>query len=244
MGHHAVIAGTGRCGTTFLVELLTRLKLDTGYSEEQLDKQRSRKDGPSGERVNRIINPLDKDFTYTAWDPISRAGLEYDVLRDNAPYIVKSPSFCDIASKVLARDDIKIDHVFVPMRDLSAAAESRRQVVRANEKRLTLFEKLRDRSKFHARANRYAGGLLKSSSMQSGDQEHILCLQLYKLMLSLSSSEIPITLLRYPKLASNPEYLYQKLHPVLQGVSAEHFHSVFAKTARPELIHSYNQNDI
>jgi hypothetical protein len=36
--HHAVITGTGRAGTTFLVDLLTHLGLDTGYSTNTLDQ--------------------------------------------------------------------------------------------------------------------------------------------------------------------------------------------------------------
>jgi hypothetical protein len=29
--HHVIISGTGRAGTTFLVQLLTALSLDTGF---------------------------------------------------------------------------------------------------------------------------------------------------------------------------------------------------------------------
>ena len=54
----------------------------------------------------------------------ARAGLEQDVRNGNAPYIIKSPWFCDYAEEVLKRDDIQIEHIFVPMRDLHAAAES------------------------------------------------------------------------------------------------------------------------
>lgn len=41
-----------------------------------------------------------------------------------APYVVKSPWLCDYADEVLKRDDIEIEHVFIPMRDLHAAAQS------------------------------------------------------------------------------------------------------------------------
>jgi hypothetical protein len=34
--HHTVISGTGRAGTTFLVELFTNLKIDTGFSKDEL----------------------------------------------------------------------------------------------------------------------------------------------------------------------------------------------------------------
>ncbi|MGO8710482.1 MAG: hypothetical protein ACLQUZ_00180 [Rhizomicrobium sp.] len=39
--HHVIISGTGRAGTTFLVQLLTALKLDTGYYNPTSFKLRS-----------------------------------------------------------------------------------------------------------------------------------------------------------------------------------------------------------
>ena len=36
---HVIIAGTGRAGTSFLIQLLTRLKLNTGFYDIQLDKK-------------------------------------------------------------------------------------------------------------------------------------------------------------------------------------------------------------
>ena len=54
---HVLITGTGRTGTTFLVQLLTNLGLDTGYT-----------------RQNMTL------FEY------ARAGLEHNVTHKNAPY--------------------------------------------------------------------------------------------------------------------------------------------------------------
>src|SRR5882762_280395 len=76
---HVVITGIGRAGTTFLVQLLTNLKLETGYTAETLQK---------------------------GIDENARAGLENDVQNDKAPYIVKSPWFCDYAAEVVKREDI------------------------------------------------------------------------------------------------------------------------------------------
>ena len=38
---HVVITGTGRAGTTFLVELLTALGMDTGYDVDDLPTRKS-----------------------------------------------------------------------------------------------------------------------------------------------------------------------------------------------------------
>jgi len=95
---HIVITGTGRAGTTFLVQLLTRLGLDTGYTRESMLEV----------------------------SPTANAGLEHDMHNKNCPYIVKSPAFCDCANEILAQPNIKIDHIIIPMRDLREAATSRR----------------------------------------------------------------------------------------------------------------------
>lgn len=89
--HHTVITGTGRAGTTFLVELLTLLGLDTGFNPRELAARKS---------------------------AVAQAGLELDVRRSGTPYVVKSPAFCDHAEQVYARRDIVIDRGFVPMRSL------------------------------------------------------------------------------------------------------------------------------
>jgi len=70
---HIVITGTGRAGTTFLVQLLTHLGLDTGFDVDTIDLS-----------------------------PIARASLETDIRDPNAPYIVKSPFLCDLAEEVVA----------------------------------------------------------------------------------------------------------------------------------------------
>ena len=99
--HHVIISGTGRAGTTFLVQLLTALKLDTGYD-----------------------NPTSNI------DPNCNAGMERDIRRKGEPYIVKSPFVCDHLDEAILGNRIVIDHAIIPMRDLYSAAESRRAVHR------------------------------------------------------------------------------------------------------------------
>jgi hypothetical protein len=100
--HHLIISGTGRAGTTFLVQLLTELGLDTGFSNayEKLKADRN-------------------------------AGMEWDLRKyPDAPYIVKSPALCEHLEEILQQREIKIDHAIIPIRDLFSAAESRRAVAR------------------------------------------------------------------------------------------------------------------
>ncbi|MEA5412634.1 hypothetical protein VB737_12735 [Synechococcus sp. BA-120 BA3] len=243
MRHHVVITGTGRSGTTFLVELLTRLRLDTGWDVENIKETSSSQPLRPG-MLQSQADVLDKGFVYPSWDPIARAGLEKSIFDPAAPYIVKSPGISNFIAKVLADDRIQLDHVFIPIRDLQAAAESRRMVVRINEQNLSFKNRIKSLFKRNARFNRYAGGLTRTSSLKPGAQEQSLCLQIYELMLNLAACDVPVTFIRYPTLTADAKYLYRKLAPILAGISEDVFTSVFSETVRPELVHTFNKNDV
>jgi hypothetical protein len=103
--HKIIITGTGRAGTTFLVQLLTELGLDTGYTRQTWSRD---------------------------YYEHCEAGLEFDVFAKDAPYIVKNPDFCETLPALLATGKFKVDHVLVPVRELDAAAQSRIRVGGAN----------------------------------------------------------------------------------------------------------------
>jgi len=108
-GGHVFISGTGRAGTSFLVQLLTDLGLDTGYGVE----------------ISKRRNGLNSD----AYFETARAGFERDLFDPDNPLIVKSPFLCDKLDDVLDAG-IKIGHLIIPVRDIFEAAESRRYVQR------------------------------------------------------------------------------------------------------------------
>ena len=193
---HIIISGTGRSGTTFLVQLYTALGLDTGFSDVTAD-------------VNRHC----------------QAGLEWDLRRPDAPYIVKSPWLCSYLGEVLANREIVIEHALVPVRDLYAAAESRRDVTRRAEAagRPTVD---------------VPGGLWHTD--QPERQEHMLTGQFYSLAYTLAQHDIPLTLLHFPRIVQDPEYLYRKLAFSLRRVSARRFRATFAAVARPDLVHDFS----
>jgi hypothetical protein len=109
---HVIVSGTGRAGTTFLVQLLTHLRLDTGFDSNTMEVL------PKA-RAARIAS---MDLFSTA-----RAGLEMDIRAANAPYIVKTPLLCDLAGEVLA-SSVRIEHAIIPVRQFNAAAASRAHV--------------------------------------------------------------------------------------------------------------------
>lgn len=106
-----IITGTGRAGTSFLVVLLTRLGLDTGYK------------------------PYIEDFNENI-----KAGCEYKIfssdpkkqkkLLNTHPRILKHPKFSQKLDAMVKNNLIKVDHLIVPVRDIKQAAQSRLKVKR------------------------------------------------------------------------------------------------------------------
>lgn len=206
MGSHVVITGTGRAGTSFLVALLTNLGLDTGFETGKM-----------------------------GLFPHARAGLERDIRLGDAPYIVKDPKFCNYVAEVVSDPLISIEHVFIPIRDLSAAAESRRDVTER-----TVGEYPTDEQDAVREAG-VCGGLWETRDPDA--QEGVLLTKIYNLVLELSGEHIPVTLLRYPSLANDSEYLYRKLEPLLDGVEWSRFAAVFDQTVQPDWVSTFGEND-
>lgn len=98
---HILIGGTGRAGTTLLVQYFTALGFDTGFTSDQARR-----------RV----------------DPISHGGLEHSLKRGNLAYVSKSPYYFQRLDQHLDSGDLQVRCCIVPVRDLFDAAESRRSV--------------------------------------------------------------------------------------------------------------------
>jgi hypothetical protein len=112
MKEHVIISGTGRAGTTFLVALLTRLGLDTGFDRDTLEVL------PHARKARKGTMDI---------VPVARSGLEMNIRAVNAPYIVKTPFLCDTAESALS-SSIRIKHAIIPVRQFDAAAASRAHV--------------------------------------------------------------------------------------------------------------------
>lgn len=211
---HILITGTGRSGTSFLVELCTNLGLDTGFDSKDLENKNK---------------------------SLGRAGLEKDIRNKNCPYIVKNPCFCDYADEVFTREDIFIEHIFVPIRNLNAAAQSRIHVHKSGIEQQTIWTKVM--IKLGLKKIGFDGGIWHTRSVNTDNQSYILLNQLYKLMLSISNSTTELTLIRYPLLTKNPKYLYEKLNPILKNISYQTFLDVFNRTVNPEFVNQFNSDD-
>ena len=189
MKHHIAISGTGRAGTTFLMQLFTELGLNTGFAKTS-------------------INNLPTQ---------SYGGLERSIYDPNAGYIVKDPHICDYMADIVRNEAITIDHLIVPIRALNHAAESRRRV-----QALGCAD----------------GSLWGTNSMQEGAQEQVLANKLYGLLLAAAGAHIPVTLLQFPRLALDADYLFTKLAFMLEAtISQKDFAETFALVADSSKIH-------
>lgn len=195
--HHVIISGTGRAGTTVLVQLLTVLGLDIGFTDPN-----------SGVLPN------------------CNAGLEFDIRFPAAPYVVKSPWMCDYLDELLESGSVVIDHTIIPIRDLFAAAESRRDVTRRGD--ASLYPD-----------NAIPGGLWHTNEPEK--QEAVLTVQLYKLIYALARWEVPLTLLHFPRFIYEPEYLYKHLAPIFGLADYCVFLKAFNQVVKPELVHDFTR---
>lgn len=203
--HHIIITGTGRSGTTFLMKLLTRLGFDTGFDLN----------------YNKINGEK-------AYFEECNAGLEYQGIGGDLPYIIKNPKLMWQLPELLKNNSVIIDHVIIPIRDLHAASESRR----VNVKNAPNIKDPRN----------VPGGLEGVTDPQK--QEEFFLEKYYNFSLFLSTFNIPVTLLQYPRLVSDSDYLYYKLSGVFKGIDKDEFENVFKDILNPNLIHKYNSYDI
>ena len=187
---HILISGTGRAGTTFLVRLLGELGEDIGFA-----------------------NPEQQI------DSICHAGLEVDLLSAPMPRVVKSPYACDKLAVALERKLYKIDHCFVPMRDLFSAAESRRRISRLHG---------------NSGSNQMLGGIWDAEKPE--EQENVLANKFYHLMLTLARYSVPLTLLDFPRFVNDVEYLWKNLSPVFPKIRKSDFYAAFHALVRPEWV--------
>ena len=60
---------------------------------------------------------------------------------------------------------------------------------------------------------------------------------------ALSQANILVSLMRYPRIVQDSQYLYDKLKPVLAGIDYREFRSVFEKAVRPEWVYRLSRKD-
>ncbi len=195
---HAVIAGTGRAGTSFLVRFLEACGLDTG--------------------------PPDQYF-----DPRARAGLERNLLSEDAPYVVKDPwlfAYCD----QIDPSAIEVEALLVPVRELAAAATSR-----ILQERIAMADGIWSDLPVSDVNGVIAGGAVYS--LDPVDEARILAVGFHRLILWATVRRIPLFLMEFPRIVNDGEYLIDTLWPWL-GAHCERDRAMraFTSVADPDLV--------
>ncbi len=98
-----LIAGTGRAGTTFLVQLLTRLGFDTGFTSPTTGY---RADVRAGMETHPLPGMTDAEV-------------------GRLPYVVKDPQAGFWLPEIVGSTSFRLERLILPVRDLEAAAASR-----------------------------------------------------------------------------------------------------------------------
>jgi hypothetical protein len=200
--HHVIISGTGRAGTTVIVTLLTKLGLDTGFKPDEIEHE--------------IF-------------PNCNAGLELDIRKPDAPYIIKSPWICEYIEELIHHKEIVIDYAIIPVRDMREAALSR------------IIVNLETTEEKYPNLPVIYGGLWGTKNPD--EQEDVLYKNLFRLLLHLSSANIPLIFIHYPKLTKDPSYLFEKLRPILQKRNYRTFLKAYQETIDPNLVHNYGKGE-
>jgi len=200
MSNHVIIAGTGRAGTSFLVQYLAACGLETHLA----------------------ANPHDK------LDENANAGLEDTPIAGYAlPYVVKSPWLYEIVDDLVARTDITLDAVIMPMRDIVEAATSRVILeMRARYSKEYLDPQVAQWETW----GETPGGVVYS--LNPIDQARILALGFHETVRALVRKDVPIIFLDFPRLIEEGDYLWSKLEPILRnGINRQDANAVHARIA-------------
>ncbi|WAC28540.1 hypothetical protein [Ancylobacter sp. SL191] len=187
MSHHKhlVITGTGRAGTSFLVQYLHANGFDTHLGR----------------------NP-DAQL-----DDAANAGLEDLLLPgqlDDLPYVVKSPWIAfDPASAIPPQ--VTVDAFIVPVRALEEAAASRVLVERTAIHRAVPW--MADLPESFHQWGTVPGGMVHT--LNAMDQARILAVGFHTLVHYAVQKDIPVVFLDFPRFIEDGEYLAAKLSAVL-----------------------------
>lgn len=204
---HLLIAGTGRAGTSFLVKYLSELGLDTHLS---------------------------RHGAQAYWDEQAHAGLEdMPLVGDDRslPYVVKSPYAYQFIDALLARDDIQLDGVIIPIRDLIEAASSRSLTEIQHLQRSVPW--LPQLDKTWEQWALTPGGVVYSLNVL--DQARLLALGFHHLVQRLTRAGIRISFVHFPEMIGDADYLFRQLQCFLpHTVSIETARTAHARIANPD----------
>ncbi len=150
------------------------------------------------------------------------------MLEDNAPYVVKDPwffAYCD----ELDENDVGVDVLLVPVRELMAASTSRVLQERIAMAEETQWSALAASSDVHGAV---AGGAVYS--LDPVDQARLLAVGFHRLVHWATARRVPLIFLEFPRIVHDGEYLVETLWPWLgDHCQSDRALAAFAAVADP-----------
>jgi hypothetical protein len=204
---HLLIAGTGRAGTSALVQYLNGVGLETHLS-----------------RANGASD----------WHDQAQAGYEDLPLYTDErrpPYVIKWPWAYQVVDQILNDPHIKLDAVLVPMRDLVDAAASRSIMqLQAMHQTAPWLSEIETPWEHWGTAE---GGVI--FSVNPVDQARLLAVGFHQLLWRLTHADVPVVLISFPRFLTDSDYLFAKIRNLLPAdVSEAQARDVHAAVFDPE----------
>lgn len=190
--NRVIVTGAGRCGTTALMKFFTKsVGSDSVISKMPVFKKNSTfmPDTSRGAIANAT----------KCYNSRTRAGIEYTLTSKStqeefelSPYIIKDPRLCVELKQILRTDKLRVDHLFILIRDFKKSARSRvkNKLLWSKQKHIaqcdTRYDTLKNATIFKQRV-------------------------IGNLMETVAEFDIPHTILHFPTFIENKEYLFKKL---------------------------------
>ena len=188
-----ILTGMGRAGTTFLVQLFTRLGFHTGFKAY-------------GEPFNAKLK-AGCEFDIGDFSTAKLARITFKKL----PTVIKNNDLSFTLKELIIYKIIEIEHVFIPIRDLDDATDSR-----------------------------IDAGLWWRDAKTRDEQRNIIAMANGYAVANCVALNVPYTILKFPDFVTDHNYCFERIYRsgILMGRSSNafEFKKIFKELSNPSMI--------
>jgi hypothetical protein len=219
-----VVAGTGRCGTTCLIQLLTNAGLDTGLRIGGAGNWRTDVPGvvtemrPDDGRILKIdrsklnTKPVFNDEVNAGCETLICPEDTREFVSTEIPEVIKDPRLAWCGHELIDAGILDIRHMIVCIRDLNHVAKSKAEGMAGHDTGKWYqhsFEKLYDVSAW----------------------------QLGVCVTEMTVRRVPMTFLEFPRFTQDVNYFLTKMLEVFPDTQPKALHAAWNRTVNAKLVH-------